>query len=754
MSGPLQPFADGFHEALQRQGFSPWSVMFDLQSMQRLSCWLLVCQLDPAELTAGEVGRFVQEYRGSRPDGRRRPRGLSSPLCYLRALGVVPDAVVAVSDDPLGGLLDEFAPWEAQLGVNCGWVGFRLVGVRVCVGVVVLPGGVVAAGRRGIGVVVTSGFGQTSGVVGGSGWVAGGVVVAGVRLECVPGGRGRVVEAASGTVLFEGVLSEDGPRLRLDRGDGSYRVYGRDGVLREEQFIVELGGAGSGGLGSGGVLSGSARLTYPTASSGHTFRTRTRTRNALEGTDASAASGGPAKLTVGGRSVQLQWQPVESDGLVLENQQKELRLAFDHHGRLASGQIGISVGGRKMTITAQRESDGNFRYAVQQPDGQKPGSGQVPAGYEVVPFRAGWKVTTRGGMFDGQPCVFDFLGYGHPHGQEPDLSVRARRTSLPVLTSRYAQHIQPAEPEEQKLLQVMFPTTRDSDGREVPVTHPPMDQFSAPDIWHGMINTAEVLDEEDNDLGLRSEPARQINCALTALALNEAWFGNPQVAPIWKPMTDIDGDDDWVVDTVMQEYAGHYWTREPGTGPGSLDSVEQKLRALGPGSAAIIGFTWTLRGTPTAHAMNILNDRGTLVYSDAQVTEPIAHRPEKIASVTSFVFDPAGNPVLYHPLTPGAPTTAQRTTTQEHSTTQEQTTTPAIPVVDMHDVTPSPIATLAPVTTPATESGVLPGFIDTPADGLCLITSVLWSMTPQARTAVYLHLQTHSRIHPISRLAR
>ncbi|WP_186763529.1 hypothetical protein, partial [Lentzea tibetensis] len=48
----------------------------------------------------------------------------------------------------------------------------------------------------------------------------------------------------------------------------------------------------------------------------------------------------------------------------------------------------------------------------------------------------------------------------------------------------------------------------------------------------------------------------------------------------------------------------------------------------------------------------------------------------------------------------------------------------------------------------------MPGFIDTPADGLCLITSVLWSMTPQARTAVYLHLQTHSRIHPISRLAR
>ncbi len=109
VSGPLQPFADGFREALQRQGFSPWSVMFGLQSMERLSCWLLACQLDPAGLTGAEVGRFVREYRASGPSRRRRPRGLSSLLCYLRALGVAPDAVLAVSEDPLAGLLDEFA---------------------------------------------------------------------------------------------------------------------------------------------------------------------------------------------------------------------------------------------------------------------------------------------------------------------------------------------------------------------------------------------------------------------------------------------------------------------------------------------------------------------------------------------------------------------------------------------------------------------------------------------------------------------
>ena len=109
VSGPLQPFADGFREALQQQGFSPWTVMFDLQSMQRLSRWLLARQLDPMELTVAEVGRFVRDYRGSSADRRRRPRGLSSLLSYLRALGVMPDDVLAVDEDPLGELLDEFA---------------------------------------------------------------------------------------------------------------------------------------------------------------------------------------------------------------------------------------------------------------------------------------------------------------------------------------------------------------------------------------------------------------------------------------------------------------------------------------------------------------------------------------------------------------------------------------------------------------------------------------------------------------------
>lgn len=109
VSGPLQPYADGFREGLERQGFSPWSVLFALQTMDRLSRWLIAHQPVPNELTASQVERFVQEHRASGTTRRARPRGLSSLLAYLRGLEVMvaePTPLAAV--DPVDRLLDEF----------------------------------------------------------------------------------------------------------------------------------------------------------------------------------------------------------------------------------------------------------------------------------------------------------------------------------------------------------------------------------------------------------------------------------------------------------------------------------------------------------------------------------------------------------------------------------------------------------------------------------------------------------------------
>lgn len=124
VSGPLGSYADGFREHLEHRGYSPWTVMFDLTSMDRLSRWLLARRLDPAEFTAIEVERFVHEQRGDGRDRRRGPRGLSSMLTYLRGLGVIPEAAPVLAVDPLARLLDEFTAFlvaERGLASSTVW---------------------------------------------------------------------------------------------------------------------------------------------------------------------------------------------------------------------------------------------------------------------------------------------------------------------------------------------------------------------------------------------------------------------------------------------------------------------------------------------------------------------------------------------------------------------------------------------------------------------------------------------------------
>jgi integrase/recombinase XerD len=42
VTGPLEPYADGFRVELERRGYAPWSLVFGLQSLAGLSRWLLV----------------------------------------------------------------------------------------------------------------------------------------------------------------------------------------------------------------------------------------------------------------------------------------------------------------------------------------------------------------------------------------------------------------------------------------------------------------------------------------------------------------------------------------------------------------------------------------------------------------------------------------------------------------------------------------------------------------------------------------
>lgn len=109
VSGPLEPYAVGFHAELERLGYSPWSVVFALQSLAGLSRWLVVRGMCPPDLTPAVLDVFVREWRGNDPRRRTTPRGLPALVTYLRELDVIPAGEIFVPEDRLTRLLEEFA---------------------------------------------------------------------------------------------------------------------------------------------------------------------------------------------------------------------------------------------------------------------------------------------------------------------------------------------------------------------------------------------------------------------------------------------------------------------------------------------------------------------------------------------------------------------------------------------------------------------------------------------------------------------
>jgi integrase/recombinase XerD len=105
VSGPLQPYAQGFEEDLAAQGYTPSSAAALLWLMATLSRWLARNGLGVADLGTAEVDQFVQERRAR---GRTRfvsSRALIPLLEYLRGLDVAPPPCVDLADTPVGQLL-------------------------------------------------------------------------------------------------------------------------------------------------------------------------------------------------------------------------------------------------------------------------------------------------------------------------------------------------------------------------------------------------------------------------------------------------------------------------------------------------------------------------------------------------------------------------------------------------------------------------------------------------------------------------
>ena len=109
VSGLLEPYAAGFAAELQRLGYSPWSMVFALQSLAGLSRWLADQGLRPAEVRSAEMDRFVCQWRAADPRRRRAPRGMPLLVGYLREREAIPAQTQAIVDDRLEQLLEEFA---------------------------------------------------------------------------------------------------------------------------------------------------------------------------------------------------------------------------------------------------------------------------------------------------------------------------------------------------------------------------------------------------------------------------------------------------------------------------------------------------------------------------------------------------------------------------------------------------------------------------------------------------------------------
>src|SRR5664279_1065268 len=108
VTGPLAPFSDAYGAELERRGYTPWSVVFELRQVARLSCWLEACGLPVGSLTRARIEQFVGEQRGQSPGRHCSVKGLVTLLDVLCARAVLEPERPAPPSTPTDVLLGAF----------------------------------------------------------------------------------------------------------------------------------------------------------------------------------------------------------------------------------------------------------------------------------------------------------------------------------------------------------------------------------------------------------------------------------------------------------------------------------------------------------------------------------------------------------------------------------------------------------------------------------------------------------------------
>ena len=111
--GSLAPFASGFAEELNRQGYTPISARNQMRLLAHLSRWLLSESLGVGELGDAELYRFIEARRAAGRTQLRSFKAVGPLISYLRNLRVAPRPLPASPSEPVGVLLERYRSFLA-----------------------------------------------------------------------------------------------------------------------------------------------------------------------------------------------------------------------------------------------------------------------------------------------------------------------------------------------------------------------------------------------------------------------------------------------------------------------------------------------------------------------------------------------------------------------------------------------------------------------------------------------------------------
>lgn len=217
---------------------------------------------------------------------------------------------------------------------------------------------------------------------------------------------------------------------------------------------------------------------------------------------------------------------------------------------------------------------------------------------------------------------------GGRHPSEPPL-----RPIIPRTADDVRPHDQPgglghSTAQDQADLEALVPRTKDGEYQQYP------------DPTSGYV-------DKQNDGGAMSSAFRRNNCVDNARSFLRTWFGRPTVADPRIAEHDSRGypllrGEANAVENV-EDWAGVRMHSDGTVADGAYTALEERLKAAGHGSAAIVFVDWPVgaNGEKSGHAFNVVNHEGTIYWVDGQlglVSTDQIHT--KAVGVYSVAFDP------------------------------------------------------------------------------------------------------------------